>query len=93
MRRLEYPIWSRVHPGPDDLPRVGEASAWRLDIGGAREQKRAAILAHRSQTTGLIDDAEIGECLTPAVLEQFFQPWEPFIDVITASPLPGEAAP
>ena len=80
-RRLEYPIWSRVHPGPDDLPRDAEASTWRLDASAVGEQKRASILAHRSQTTALIDDAEIGECLTTDVLERFFQPWEPFIDV------------
>src|SRR5262249_10188282 len=78
-RRLEYPIWARVHPGPDDLPRADEAATWRYDISGAREQKRAAILAHRSQTTGLIDDATIGECLTPEMLARFFRPWEPFI--------------
>jgi LmbE family N-acetylglucosaminyl deacetylase len=80
-RRLEYPIWSAVHPGRNDLPHDGEASVWRLDISPASDQKRAAILAHRSQTTGLIDDAEIGECLTAAVLERFFQPWETLIDV------------
>jgi LmbE family N-acetylglucosaminyl deacetylase len=80
-RRLEYPIWSAVHPGPDDLPRDGEASVWCFDISPANELKRMAILAHRSQTTALIDDAEIGECLTAAFLERFFQPWEPLIDV------------
>jgi LmbE family N-acetylglucosaminyl deacetylase len=88
-RRLEYPIWSRVHPGPDDLPRSAEASAWRLDIGVVQAQKRAAILAHRSQTTDLIDDAEIGECLTPDVLARFFVPWEPFVEAGE----PGETAP
>jgi LmbE family N-acetylglucosaminyl deacetylase len=81
IRRIEYPIWAMVHPGPGDLPRHDEARIWRLDIGPVQERKRAAILAHRSQTTALIDDAEIGECLTQAVLERFFQPWELFIEV------------
>jgi LmbE family N-acetylglucosaminyl deacetylase len=79
-RRLEYPIWARVHPGPTDLPRSDEGTVWRFDTVAVHDQKRAAILAHRSQTTGLIDDAEIGECLTPAVLERFFEAWEPFVE-------------
>jgi hypothetical protein len=54
---------------------------------------RVAILAHRSQTTGLIADAEIGECLTADVLARFFQPWELFFEAATGSPLSGEAAP
>jgi LmbE family N-acetylglucosaminyl deacetylase len=81
VRRMEYPIWSRMHPGPGDVPVAGEARVWRLDISPVQSQKRAAILAHRSQTTGLIDDAEIGECLTADVLERFFQPWEIMIEV------------
>ena len=51
-RRLEYPIWSRVHPGPDDLPRQDEASAWRLDIGGVQAAEasgdpRSPLADHR----------------------------------------------
>jgi LmbE family N-acetylglucosaminyl deacetylase len=80
VRRLEYPIWSMVHPAPDEVPRAGEAKLFRLDAGAVRAQKRAAILAHRSQTTGMIDDATISECLTDEVLEIFAQPWELFIE-------------
>lgn len=80
-RRLEYPIWSRVSPALDDLPRSGESVLRRYDIGAAREQKRAAVLAHRSQTTAMIDDATFSECLTAEVLARFFAPWEPFIAV------------
>jgi LmbE family N-acetylglucosaminyl deacetylase len=79
-RRLEYPIWTMVHPGPDDLPRPGEARLWRLDIGTVAEQKRAAILAHRSQTTPLIDDADIDHCLTADVLTPFARGWELFME-------------
>jgi LmbE family N-acetylglucosaminyl deacetylase len=80
VRCLEYPIWSLVHPGPDDLPRTGEARLWRLDVASVVEQKRASVLAHRSQTTPMIDDAEIGHCLTDSVLERFFRPWELMIE-------------
>jgi LmbE family N-acetylglucosaminyl deacetylase len=76
VRRLEYPIWARVHPGPTDLPTSSEGTTWRLDIGAALDRKRDSVLAHRSQTTGLIDDAQIGECLTPEVLARFFVPWD-----------------
>jgi LmbE family N-acetylglucosaminyl deacetylase len=85
-RRLEYQIWSRVHPGPNDLPRLGESRAWRYEIDAVRRRKRASILAHRSQTTGMIDDAELGECLTADVLRPFFEPWEPFIEITASGP-------
>ena len=80
-RRLEYPIWTMVHPSPDDVPRLGEAGVGQVAIGPVAAQKRAAILAHRSQTTALIDDAEIGHCLTEPVLDRFAQPWELLIEV------------
>ena len=58
----------------------------RLDVGSVSDLKRAAILAHRSQTTDLIDDDPTGYCLTPAVLERFFRPWELLIDAEAARP-------
>jgi LmbE family N-acetylglucosaminyl deacetylase len=81
VRRLEYPIWTLVHPGPGDLPRPDEAYLRRLDIGPVQDRKRASILAHRSQTTDLIDDDPTGYCLTDAVLAHFFEPWELLIEV------------
>jgi LmbE family N-acetylglucosaminyl deacetylase len=80
VRRLEYPIWTMVHPGPDDLPHLDEARLWRLDISPMTVRKRAAILAHRSQTTPMIDDASIQECLPDTVLERFAEPWELFME-------------
>ena len=81
VRRLEYPIWTLVHPAPGDPPRPDEAIVHRLDVGPVAAQKRAAILAHRSQTTALIDDAETGHCLTAPVLAQFAHPWELLFEV------------
>lgn len=80
VRRLEYPIWSMVHPAPHEIPEPGEASVFRVDTGGVREQKHAAVMAHRSQTTGLIDDAAISKCLTEEVLAIFARPCELFIE-------------
>jgi LmbE family N-acetylglucosaminyl deacetylase len=80
-RRLEYPIWALVRAEADALPRPGEARAWRLDVREVASLKRRAILAHRSQTTDLIDDAEIGHCLTADVLDHFARPDELFFEV------------
>jgi len=80
LRRLEYPIWTLVHPQPDDSPRPDEARLWRLDIGPVTALKRAAILAHVSQTTDLITDATWTYCLTDDVLAHFAQPWELLIE-------------
>jgi LmbE family N-acetylglucosaminyl deacetylase len=73
-RCLEYPIWTLVDPSPDVQPRSDEARWWRLDIQAVRGLKRAAIMAHRTQTTPLIDDAEIPYCLPDTVLQHFFSP-------------------
>jgi LmbE family N-acetylglucosaminyl deacetylase len=80
VRCLEYPIWTLFDPAPDVPPRPGEARWWRLDIQAVRERKQAAIQAHRTQTTPLIDDADIPYCLPASVLAGFSQPWEPFIE-------------
>ena len=81
VRRLEYPIWSMVQPASDEIPHPGEARVFRLDTASVRRQKRAAVMAHISQTSGLIDDAAISECLTDEILAIFAQPWELFIEV------------
>jgi LmbE family N-acetylglucosaminyl deacetylase len=79
-RRFEYPIWTLVHPAPGDVPRPDEARLSRLDIAPVGALKRAAILAHRSQTTNLVDDDPTGYCLTESVLERFSGPWELLIE-------------
>jgi LmbE family N-acetylglucosaminyl deacetylase len=81
VRCLEYPIWTLFDPSPDVPPHPDEAQWWRLDIDPVRDLKRAAILAHQSQTTPLIDDATLPYCLPGSVLERFSQPWEPYIEV------------
>ena len=79
-RRIEYPVWIWEHPDSDDAPRPGEVVAWRLDVRGALAQKGAAIAAHRSQTTALIDDDPGGFRLLPSVLRHFARPWELFFE-------------
>lgn len=79
-RPLEYPVWAYESADPDDLPRWGEVLAWRLDVSGVLPRKRAAIAAHRSQVTALIDDDPGGFRLSPAMLAHFDRPWELYLE-------------
>jgi len=79
-RFLEYPVWAYASPDPADAPGWGEGVAWRLDVGAVLARKRAAVAAHRSQTTGLIDDDPGGFRLSAAMLAHFDQPWEIYLE-------------
>ena len=79
-RVFEYPVWAYVSADPADLPAWGEVVARRLDVSGVLDRKRAAIRAHRSQTTALIDDDPAGFCLSPAMLAHFDRPWEVYLE-------------
>jgi LmbE family N-acetylglucosaminyl deacetylase len=79
-RILEYPIWAYESANPDDLPVWGEVIARRMDVAGVLSRKRAAIAAHRSQLTGLIDDDPDGFRLTSTVLAHFDLPWEIYLE-------------
>ncbi len=79
-RLLEYPIWVWELGGAGDLPLPGEVRGWRLAIDAVLPQKAAAIAAHRSQTTALIDDDPTGFRLLPDVLAHFADPWEIFLE-------------
>lgn len=79
-RLLEYPIWVWELARDGDLPHPGEVEGWRLDITEVLPRKEAAIAAHISQTTGLIDDDPGGFRLLPRVLAHFTRPWEIFLE-------------
>ncbi|MDQ3549373.1 MAG: PIG-L family deacetylase [Chloroflexota bacterium] len=81
-RVIEYPIWVWTLGEPDDLPQADEMSGWRLAISSVLERKLAAIAAHVSQTTPMIDDDPVGWYLKPEVLERFTQPWELFLEPV-----------
>jgi LmbE family N-acetylglucosaminyl deacetylase len=85
-RLLEYPIWVWELAGTGDLPRPGEVAAWRLAIDEVMPQKAAAIAAHHSQMTALIDDDPTGFRLLPDVLAHFSTPWEIFLEVPNSPP-------
>jgi LmbE family N-acetylglucosaminyl deacetylase len=79
-RLLEYPIWVWELAQAGDAPRPDEVRAWRLDVTPVLEQKLAAIAAHVSQTTPLIDDADRAWCLAPDMLAHFAHPWEVYLE-------------
>jgi LmbE family N-acetylglucosaminyl deacetylase len=85
-RLLEYPIWLWDLGAPDDFPQPGEILPWRLDMRAALPRKRAAIAAHRSQTTALIDDAPDGFRLSDTMLERAARPWEVYFEAGATSP-------
>ena len=75
-----YPIWG-WHLDPkltlDRPPPCG----LRLDISKYQQRKRAAIAAHVSQMTGLIEDDPDGFCFTETTLAPFLGSFEYFIQV------------
>jgi len=86
-RVIEYPIWVWTLGEADDLPRTDEMAGWRLDISSVLERKLAAIAAHVSQTTPLIDDDPASWYLKPDMLERFTTPWEAFLEPVRESEL------
>lgn len=79
-RLLEYPIWLWEMAEDDDLPVEENIEIFRLDISGTIAKKQAAIRAHRSQTTNLIDDDPTGFRLSPEVLAHFAVPFETYVE-------------
>ena len=78
-RVLAYPVWGWTL-APDT--EVGAPPrGLRFDISDRLEAKAAAIAAHRSQTTDLIDDDPTGFRLAPEVLAHFARPYEILLDI------------
>ena len=79
IRLFEYSIWGRGVPFETDLnmpPR-----GWRFASRGHRDRKRAAILSHRSQTSGLISDDPEGFTLSPGMIEDILARDEIFLEM------------
>ena len=77
-RQLMYSIWGDRAAGLSTLP-AGE-TGWRLDISQVEDTKRQAVMAHRSQTTDLIDDDPNGFRLTAAMLNNLISPYETYLE-------------
>ena len=78
-RLFFYPIWGWTLPLDTE---VGAApKGLRLDISDFLEAKGAAIKAHRSQVTDLIDDDPNGFRLTDEMLANFARPYEILLSI------------
>ncbi len=78
-RWIEYPVWAWAHPSSEHAPRGRQTDAWRLDISAVLDRKRAAIAAHRSQTTDLIADDPDGFRLSDDFLARFDVEFEVYL--------------
>jgi LmbE family N-acetylglucosaminyl deacetylase len=75
---LEYAIWLDELGGFENQPRANEADLIMIDVASTIDAKRAAIAAHQTQTTDLIDDDPGGFRLTCATIARLTRPTEAF---------------
>jgi LmbE family N-acetylglucosaminyl deacetylase len=73
-RLMFYPVWGFVLGKDTEVG--GPPRGVRFAVGSHIAAKQAAIAAHRSQTTNLIDDDPDGFRLTPEMLANFAGPYE-----------------
>ena len=78
LRLFEYVVWGSTLPPSTEVDTLG---GFRIGIDhAAREKKRRAIAAHRSQTSDLIDDDPDGFRFTKGGLARFDLPYEFFLE-------------
>ena len=75
---LQYPIWG--HTRADRMTLSAPPQGFRLDITQVLDRKKAAIAAHRSQTTYMIDDDPDGFILSPEMIARFERGFEIFLE-------------
>jgi len=72
-----YQVWLPVRGNPGEHPRANEARTVDIALDPReRARKRAAILAHRSQTGALIDDDPAGFVIDSDLLAGWLRPFE-----------------
>ncbi len=77
-----YGVWQPVRGQLADLPAPAHATLCEIRLGPAQlERKRAAILAHRSQTGAVIDDDPEGFVIDEALLATWLTPVERFFRI------------
>ena len=77
VRLFHYPVWGWSLPADTDVP--GPPRGYRVSVGSHRAAKSAAVAAHRSQLTDLIDDDPDGFRLRPEMLAHFAGSFEIFL--------------
>ena len=76
-RVFAYPVWGWTLPKDTEVG--AQPVGLRLDVSRHLVAKAAAITAHRSQTTDLIDDDPEGFRLAPDMIARFQGPYEVFL--------------
>jgi hypothetical protein len=79
VRLFEYVVWGHTLPPSTEVDPIRGGFRIRIDQA-ALEKKRRAIAAHRSQTSGLIDDDPDGFRFTQSGLARFDLPYEFFLE-------------
>jgi hypothetical protein len=79
-RLLAYPVWGWTLPAGTEIDQ-GPIRGFRLEVSRHLAVKRAAILSHRSQYAGLIDDDPGGFQMTPGFIERFLDGTEVYMEV------------
>jgi LmbE family N-acetylglucosaminyl deacetylase len=77
-RHLSYPVWGWTLNAESPIEHH-PAAGWRLPVAPHAEQRAAALAAHRSQTTDLIQDDPTGFRLDPATLARCWSDHESFL--------------
>jgi LmbE family N-acetylglucosaminyl deacetylase len=80
---LEYAIWLEEYGGAADYPRPDEARSIVFDISNEVANKRAAIAAHQSQITNLIDDDPNAFRLSVETITRLTDPCEAYWQPLT----------
>jgi len=76
-QRLSYEVWLPIRGTDADRPTAHEAIVHTIPLDAeVRDQKRRALLAHATQTTGLIDDDPDGFRIDEALLARWTGPSE-----------------
>ena len=79
LKLWSYPVWGWHLPTTHTISAPPPAGM-RLAIGDVLDQKHAAIAAHQSQMTDMIDDDPDGFRFTATTLAPFLRPFEYFIE-------------
>lgn len=80
---LEYTIWLDEYGVAEDYPRPDETRPVVFNISSEVDNKHAAIAAHQSQTTDLIDDDPNGFRLSAKTITRLTSPCESYWRPIT----------
>ncbi|GAC1415955.1 MAG: hypothetical protein NVSMB5_05770 [Candidatus Velthaea sp.] len=80
LRLLEYPVWLAIRGTAEDAP-AQTVRRVSFDVDrGAYARKHYALLAHRSQTTQLIDDDPTGFVMSADLIDRFCSLRETFYE-------------